>query len=104
VSAVVEVDGVEIRPVPLLAIFNKPIGVECTMRQVSKAKHQSLSLAVTDPMVLKVLHPVGRLDADSSGLLLFSSDGQLTRVLLNPSYQVPRGYEAVVEGCAAYGA
>jgi len=34
------------------------------------------------------LHPIGRLDADTSGLLLFSSDGDLTHKLLHPKYEV----------------
>lgn len=47
---------------------------------------------------LKYMHPVGRLDADTSGLLLFSKDGQLTQYLLNPNNQIPRVYEAIVIG------
>ncbi|RYH07816.1 hypothetical protein EON65_41420 [archaeon] len=47
---------------------------------------------------LKPLHPVGRLDCDTSGLLLFSSDGKLTNQLLDPSNAVPRVYEAIVSG------
>lgn len=44
------------------------------------------------------MHPVGRLDADTSGLLLFSSDGDLTRRLLNPNSEIEREYEAIVTG------
>jgi 23S rRNA pseudouridine2605 synthase len=44
------------------------------------------------------MHPVGRLDADTSGLLLFSKDGMLTQYLLSPSNEVPRVYEAIVVG------
>ena len=44
------------------------------------------------------LHPVGRLDADTTGLLLFSRDGDLTHKLLHPKYGVEREYIAEVEG------
>lgn len=47
---------------------------------------------------LKTLHPVGRLDADTSGLLFFSSSGQITQTLLDPLNCVPRVYEAIVSG------
>jgi pseudouridine synthase len=47
---------------------------------------------------LKTMHPVGRLDADTSGLLLFSSDGHLTQTILHPSTGIPREYEATVLG------
>ena len=47
---------------------------------------------------LKTMHPVGRLDADTSGLLLFSSNGDLTQILLHPSSGVTREYEALVVG------
>eukprot|EP00548_Thalassiothrix_antarctica_P019807 CAMPEP_0194186048 /NCGR_PEP_ID=MMETSP0154-20130528/45367_1 /TAXON_ID=1049557 /ORGANISM="Thalassiothrix antarctica, Strain L6-D1" /LENGTH=218 /DNA_ID=CAMNT_0038904801 /DNA_START=427 /DNA_END=1083 /DNA_ORIENTATION=+ len=44
------------------------------------------------------LNHVGRLDYDTSGLLLFSSNGVLTERLLNPIYNVPKEYVAFVEG------
>lgn len=47
---------------------------------------------------LEQYHPVGRLDRDTTGLLLLSRDGKLTSKLLNPSKEVPRRYEAVVDG------
>lgn len=42
--------------------------------------------------------PVGRLDYDSSGLLLLTNDGELTERLLHPRYQIPRTYHAKVAG------
>lgn len=49
-------------------------------------------------LILKQMHPVGRLDADTTGLLLFSREGKLTQTLLNPSTKIDREYEALVEG------
>merc|ERR1719188_933485 len=43
-------------------------------------------------------HPVGRLDRDTTGLLLMSCEGKLTNRLLNPVKEVPRRYVAVVDG------
>jgi 23S rRNA pseudouridine2605 synthase len=44
------------------------------------------------------LHPVGRLDYDTSGLLLFSSVGVLTQKLLHPTHAIPKQYMAIVQG------
>jgi len=57
------------------------------------------------PTVLDLIHglkerlyPVGRLDWDTSGLLLLTNDGDLTHRLTHPSSEVPRTYQAKVEG------
>lgn len=52
---------------------------------------------VLPPRLAKTFHPVGRLDADTTGLLLFSRDGQLTQRLLHPSSNVQREYLATVD-------
>ena len=44
------------------------------------------------------LHPVGRLDYDTSGLLLLTNDGDLTLALTHPRYGVPKTYDAFVQG------
>jgi 23S rRNA pseudouridine2605 synthase len=44
------------------------------------------------------MHPVGRLDYDTSGLILFSSEGTLTQTLLHPSNKIQKEYEALVVG------
>ena len=44
------------------------------------------------------LHHVGRLDADSEGLILVSNDGDLSHRLMHPSYRVPKRYLVQIEG------
>lgn len=46
----------------------------------------------------KRLYPVGRLDMDTSGLLLLSNDGELTHQLTHPKHETTKVYEALVEG------
>jgi 23S rRNA pseudouridine2605 synthase len=50
------------------------------------------------PADLRQLFPVGRLDYDAEGLLLLTNDGALANHLLHPRYEVPRVYEAEVQG------
>ncbi|MFT6145641.1 MAG: 23S rRNA pseudouridine2605 synthase [Myxococcota bacterium] len=86
-----EVQGARIE----IAVFHKATGTHCTVgdpigrRSLTEAAHQLLDLG---------LHPVGRLDADTSGLLVFARDGQLTQRLLHPRHKVYKTYQATVEG------
>src|SRR5690606_19802608 len=50
------------------------------------------------PKGLPRLFPVGRLDRDSSGLLLFTNDGELAAALLHPRYEIPKTYRVAVQG------
>jgi 23S rRNA pseudouridine2605 synthase len=50
------------------------------------------------PNAVPPLHPVGRLDYDTTGLLLFSSSGPLTQSLLHPKHEIEKEYRAVVTG------
>jgi len=90
---VVAVDGrqVSLEDHPVTLMLNKPSGVITTM------KAQSARPIVADLVPVKQypgLYPIGRLDADTTGLLLFSTDGQLGNRLLHPSCHVPKTYLA----------
>ena len=71
----------------LLWCYHKPAGVHSTVSDDRGRPDLSPVLPVR-------AHPVGRLDADTSGLLLFSSDGQLTHRLLSPRHGVAKEYVA----------
>jgi 23S rRNA pseudouridine2605 synthase len=87
-SSGVEVDG---RPVAPEArevwALNKPRGVVSTAREPGRRR------AVTDLVdTSRRLYPVGRLDADSTGLILLTNDGGLAERLMHPRYEVARTY------------
>ncbi|MFL5833647.1 MAG: pseudouridine synthase [Solirubrobacterales bacterium] len=68
---------------------NKPAGV------VSTAKEPGSRPAVVELVRTEArLYPVGRLDADSTGLLLLTNDGELANRLTHPRYEVPKTYRA----------
>ena len=93
------VDGEVVSEVPLLVGYYKPLGVLSTYGDPMGRE----SLEDTTPKEWRRmgLHPVGRLDADTTGLLLFSSDGKLTQRLLHPRSCIEREYVAQVEGDAS---
>ena len=70
-------------------VVNKPAGV------VSTAREPGGRPAVVDLVETSArLYPVGRLDADSTGLLLLTNDGELANRLTHPRYEVPKTYRA----------
>jgi 23S rRNA pseudouridine2605 synthase len=91
----VEVDGVPIgvRAGLVWYLLNKPRGVVTTASD-PHAKRTVIDLVPTEPRVF----PVGRLDADTEGLLLLTNDGDLTHRLTHPSYGVEKEYVAEVDG------
>jgi 23S rRNA pseudouridine2605 synthase len=68
---------------------NKPVGVVSTAREPG-SRPAVVELVATGSR----LYPVGRLDADSSGLLLLTNDGELANRLTHPRYEVPKAYVA----------
>ncbi len=71
-------------------VLNKPRGVVTTLQD----KHAESTVLDLLPKDYKHLYPVGRLDKDSEGLLLFTNDGELTFRLLHPSFKVDKVYNA----------
>ena len=93
-SNVVTLDGKHIAPnVKMRTIMlNKPFGFVCSRDgQGSETIYELL------PPELHNLNPVGRLDKDSSGLLLMTNDGDLAQKLTHPSYKKNKIYEVMLD-------
>ncbi len=73
---------------------NKPLGVLST----AKDTHNRPTVVSLIPHESRRLYPVGRLDADSTGLILLTNDGALAHRLTHPSFEVPKTYHARVGG------
>jgi len=91
-------DGKPIPKLPsILMAFHKEKYILSAMDEKhSTKKHLGMFLS---PLLQKAgMHPVGRLDYDSSGLLLFSRDGSITQRLLHPKFMIEKEYVATVLG------
>ena len=91
-SSGVEVDGRPVFPEPAeVWLVNKPAGVTSTAREPGKRR------AVVELVdSTRRLYPVGRLDAESEGLILVTNDGELANRLMHPRYEVPRTYRVTL--------
>jgi len=98
---VVEVDGTRLSLAPGLVYYllNKPAGVVSTASD-PQGRPTVVQLVPSDPRVF----PVGRLDADSEGLLLLTNDGHLANRLAHPSHGVEKEYLVHVSGQPSPGA
>jgi 23S rRNA pseudouridine2605 synthase len=91
---VVEVDGARVQRQRLAhVLLHKPAGVVTTARD-PQGRRTVVDLVPDEPRVV----PVGRLDADTTGALLLTNDGDLAHRLAHPRYGVSKVYEAEVEG------
>jgi 23S rRNA pseudouridine2605 synthase len=92
---VVAVDGEKLSSEPLTYwMLHKPEGVVTTVRD-PEGRRTVLDLL---PMRLPQLHPVGRLDSASTGLVLLTNDGALSHALLHPSLGNEREYKVTIRG------
>ena len=76
----------------MVFLVNKPSGVLSTAAD----PHGRRTVVDLVPARGARLYPVGRLDADSTGLILVTNDGDLAQRLTHPSFEVPRTYRATV--------
>jgi 23S rRNA pseudouridine2605 synthase len=97
----IEIDGKPLqsqdRPPLIYLLLHKPLGV------VSACKDPWHRRTVLDLLPLSLrqdqgIHPVGRLDIDSTGALLLTNDGELTFSLTHPRHRIPKTYQVWVQG------
>ena len=95
----VTVDGRAVKPPTThrYVMLNKPLGVISTARDEASRK-TVLDVIGAEGRHGHRLFPVGRLDGDSTGLLLLTDDGELSYRLTHPRYKVAKEYEVVVAG------
>jgi len=73
-----------------LVLLHKPAGVECSQKP---KHHPSVMSLLPPPLRVRGVQPVGRLDEDTTGLLLLTDDGALIHRLTSPKKHVPKVYE-----------
>ena len=97
----IEIDGalIGLRPDTVWFLLNKPAGVVTTASD-PQGRPTVVELVPDEARVF----PVGRLDADTEGLLLLTNDGDATHRLTHPSFGVEKEYLAHVEGEPCRGA
>ncbi len=95
----VTVDGKPVRGAVehVYILLHKPEDYVCTVRD-ERGRPTVLDLLPAEIRKLRV-YPVGRLDADTSGLLLLTNDGDFAQHVAHPRHSTTKRYEALVKGC-----
>jgi len=90
----VEFDGTVVYPVEkkIYIVVNKPVGFVSTV----KDEHDRKTVIDLLPLTERVF-PVGRLDYDSTGVLLLTNDGPLSHRLTHPSYEIEKTYHVLLD-------
>ncbi|MCK6257560.1 rRNA pseudouridine synthase [Fictibacillus sp. WQ 8-8] len=92
----IEVNGVQIeREQPVYFLMYKPSGV---ITAVSDDKGRKVVTDYFQDIVEERIFPVGRLDYDTSGVLIMTNDGAFANELMHPKYKVDKSYIAKVKG------
>ncbi len=94
-TARIEIDGVllPVRPDAVYYLVYKPVGVIST-RSDEQNRPTVVEMVPSEPAV----YPVGRLDADSEGLLILTNDGDLTHVVTHPRFGLTKTYTVLTTG------
>lgn len=97
----IEVDGRHLkadrRPELIYLLLHKPVGVVSTCSD-PQGRPTVLDLLPPAWQQKSGIHPVGRLDADTTGALILTNDGDLTFRLLHPRYKITKTYQVWVHG------
>lgn len=94
----VSLDGKPVKPIGkhLYIMLNKPKGYVCTTSD--ELGRKTVMDLFKDKYPGKRIFPVGRLDYDTEGLLLLTTDGDLSNRLMHPSNEISKTYVAKIEG------
>lgn len=88
INAAIRVDGKPVRRQPYrYVVLHKPSGFITTMRD-ERDRHTVMDLIPKNPRLV----PVGRLDRDTEGLLIFTNDGEVANRIMHPRYQLTKEY------------
>ena len=91
----VRVDGEPLDPAPgVVVMLHKPVGYVCSTRDASQLVYELLPARF--PERSPIVSPIGRLDRDTSGLLLLTDDGQLNHRITSPRTHLSKVYEATL--------
>jgi 23S rRNA pseudouridine2605 synthase len=94
-AADIRCDGERVKAEPLIYyLLNKPRGVVCTSAP-GEQRPRAIDLVRSSA---QRLYTIGRLDADSHGLIIVTNDGELTQKLTHPRHEVPKTYRAWARG------
>ena len=90
----IKIDGKTLfREAKIVYLLNKPKNI------ISRTSDDKGRVCVTDLIDTNYrLYPLGRLDYDSTGLLLLSNDGELMQKLIHPKFEVEKTYEVTIDG------
>ncbi|CCH67458.1 Ribosomal small subunit pseudouridine synthase A [Richelia intracellularis HH01] len=89
--------SLSVHPEPIYLLLNKPAGIVTTCDD-PRGRTTVIDLLPESLQNSQGIHPVGRLDVNSTGALILTNDGELTYHLTHPSHSIPKTYDVVVQG------